>query len=271
MAAGTVVALHYTPSRGARVVLLTEAVIKDDWGLDGDRHARPGSSRQVVLVAAEVLDALGIIPGDVREQLCVRGMGEIAIGDILEIGDVRLEVTGPRVPCRVMDKVRPGLKDELKGRGGWCLRVRGGGTIAIGDRITADRAIGDPQWITDYRRALGEWEASPPEPDVPGWTFNHRIAHFIAWNERALARIAALGGGAPDEHFSQAEIDAFNASATSELVDTNGTPKVGLWDRLDTSATALVDLARAHPEHAQGWLNSLAAHFREHATASCPS
>src|SRR5947207_14779566 len=102
MAAGTLVAVHVTPARGAAVVPSTAAVITDDWGIDGDHHARPGSSRQVVLVTAEILDALHLESGTVREQLCIRGPGETATGDAPRLGSARLEVTGPSGASRLM-------------------------------------------------------------------------------------------------------------------------------------------------------------------------
>ena len=58
MSDGRVTGVHRTPARGLPLVRLDEAVVREDWGVEGDRHARPSSRRQVVLVAGEVLDEL---------------------------------------------------------------------------------------------------------------------------------------------------------------------------------------------------------------------
>jgi MOSC domain-containing protein YiiM len=156
---GRVVGLHRTPQTKLPPERIDEAVVVADFGIEGDRHARPGSSRQVVLTQREVLDELGLAAGATREQLTVSGLGAtLAAGDVLEIGTVRLELVRPRVPCRVMDKVRPGLRAELEGRGGWCARVLAGGTLRCGDVVTVG-SLADPPWLADYRLASA---SSPP-------------------------------------------------------------------------------------------------------------
>ena len=74
-ATGKLVALQRTPSRRASPVPLDQVEVRADWGVEGDRHARPGSGRQVVVVEGEVLDDLDLVPGQLREQLTVTGMG----------------------------------------------------------------------------------------------------------------------------------------------------------------------------------------------------
>lgn len=266
MSAGRVVGLHRTPAAKLPVERLDEAVVITDFGIEGDRHARPGSSRQVVLTQREVLDALGLAPGATREQLTVSGFDALRGGDVLEIGDVRLELVRPRVPCRVMDKVRPGLRAELEGRGGWCARVLAGGRVRPGDVVTLG-AVSDPPWLGDYRTASARWEASAfttgPATD-DGWPSPEaRLAHLVAWEERAVARIAELAAGGdvtalpPPPH---TDIDAFNAAAVDRLLGGG----VNLWDAHDASSTAVLIAARRWPEHAEAWVRSLTGHYREH-------
>jgi MOSC domain-containing protein YiiM len=109
-------------------------------GLDGDRHSRPGSDRQVLLVEAEVLDRLGLAPGTVREQVTVRGLSleALADGQRLGIGSAGFEVAGPCAPCARMDEIRPGLRRVLEGQRGRFLRVTRTGTFGIGDPIVPE-------------------------------------------------------------------------------------------------------------------------------------
>jgi len=53
----------------------------------------------------------------------------------LRIGEVRLQVSEICHPCDQLEKVRPGLRREMRGRRGMLCRVLEGGTIRRGDTI----------------------------------------------------------------------------------------------------------------------------------------
>ena len=265
MSTGRVVGLHRTPGPRLPPQRLDEATVVADFGIEGDRHARPGSSRQVVLTRREVLDELRLAAGATREQLTISGLGELAAGDVLAMGSsVRLELVRPRVPCRVMDGVRPGLRAELEARGGWCARVLDGGTLRLGDVVTVG-SLEDPPWLVDYLAASAAWEAAAfttgPATD-DGWaTPEARLAHLIGWEERAAACIveaATRAAGAAPVSQAPIDIDAWNAAAVDRLAGTD------LWTAHDDASTAVLDAARRWPAHAEAWVRSLAAHYREH-------
>jgi len=110
-----------------------------DHGLEGDRHAKKGSPRQVLLADAEVIAAEGLVPGDIRENLAIEGLpvDGLPAGTRLRVGDaVVLRVTGPCEPCGFLEKVRPGLRARLEGRRGTLATVETGGTIRAGDAVT---------------------------------------------------------------------------------------------------------------------------------------
>jgi len=140
--AATVVALHVCPAARAPMRPLERVRALEERGLEGDRNARSGGRRQVLLVEQEVLDSLGLAPGDIREQVTVRGLdlGRLAFGSRLQVGDAVLEVTGPCAPCERMDELRPGLMEALEGRRGRFVRVVVPGSLAVGDAVT----IGPP-------------------------------------------------------------------------------------------------------------------------------
>ncbi len=116
---------------------VAEARAIENRGLEGCAHGRPGSRRQVLLMDMETLDAMGIVPGAVKENITTRGLPvqKLKVGQHLRAGKALLEVTTPCHPCARMNEIRPGLEDELRGRRGMLCRVIEGGAIVRGDRI----------------------------------------------------------------------------------------------------------------------------------------
>jgi len=135
-----VVALHLSTARREPLQSPARVSALANHGLDGDRHARPNSRRSVLLVEAETLEALGLHPGDVREQVTTIGLGldTLATGTRLRIGDAVLEVGQPCAPCSRMDELRPGLRQTLEGRRGRFARVVEPGSFAVGDPIVTE-------------------------------------------------------------------------------------------------------------------------------------
>lgn len=114
------------------------AVFVRDGGIEGDAHGRPKSRRQVLLIEAETLDALGLPPGAVKENVTTRGIDLMSLprDTRLALGsDVVLWITGPCAPCALMNDVRPGLEEELRGRRGVLAWVEAGGTVRVGDPV----------------------------------------------------------------------------------------------------------------------------------------
>ncbi len=138
---GKVVALHVSevPRQPMANVQTAEAVA--NLGLKGDRHAKEGSLRQVLVMDAETLDSLGLSPGDIKENITVQGIDlpSLQAGQQVVLGDeATLEVTMPCEPCDRLDEVREGLEQELQGRRGMLARVVRGGVIQVGDTVKAD-------------------------------------------------------------------------------------------------------------------------------------
>jgi MOSC domain-containing protein YiiM len=106
-------------------------------------------------------------PGAFGENLTVDGLDEDAacIGDVLEIGAVRLEVSQPRQPCATLAR-RHQVPDMItvvhrNGRSGWYLRVLSEGVLQAGQSIrVADRP--NPAW--PVRRAAEVMRVRPRDP-----------------------------------------------------------------------------------------------------------
>jgi MOSC domain-containing protein YiiM len=109
----------------------------EDSGLEGCAHARSGSQRQVLLMDSETLELMELQPGIIRENITTRGINVngLPIGQRLRVGDALLEVSLPCTPCDLLEKIRPGLRRELRGRRGMLCRVVAGGVIRTGDAI----------------------------------------------------------------------------------------------------------------------------------------
>jgi MOSC domain-containing protein YiiM len=133
----TVIALHLSKSSRAPLVAVPRVNAVLETGLEGDRHAKPKSRRQVLLVEQEVLEEFSLAPGAIREQVTVRGLelDKLVFGARIRVGDALLEVAGPCHPCARMDEVKPGLQKELVGRRGRFVRVVKAGSFAVGDTL----------------------------------------------------------------------------------------------------------------------------------------
>ena len=115
-----------------------KATAIENLGIEGDRHALPDSSRQVLLIERETLEELNLEPGAIKENITTANIGlmKLQSKQQLKIGDnVILEITKPCSPCSRMEEIRPGFIKEIAGRRGMLARVIKGGAIGEGDNI----------------------------------------------------------------------------------------------------------------------------------------
>jgi len=129
--------LFRAPKKHVPMEELREARILADFGLEGCAHAQPTSSRQILLLDRETLEAMELQPGILRENITTEGLNvnSLEIGQRLRMGKAMLEVTMVCTPCNQMERIRPGLRKELWGRRGMLCRVLEGGVIRLGDLI----------------------------------------------------------------------------------------------------------------------------------------
>src|ERR1700746_1903253 len=129
--------LFRAPKKHYPMEELSEVRALDDTGFEGCAHARHGRSRQVLLVDRETLEAMNLMPGMIRENITTDGLNVngLRIGQLLRVGEARLEVNEVCKPCDLLEAIRPGLRKELWGRRGMLCRVLEGGVIRRGDSI----------------------------------------------------------------------------------------------------------------------------------------
>ena len=129
--------LFICPAHGQPVRPVSEAMAVPDWGFEGCAHARRASKRQVLMIDAESLSEMDLLPGQAKENVLTVGLNVRALqgGQRLRIGQALLEVTIPCTPCNMFEAIRPGLEAAMRGKRGMLCRVIEGGRMRPGDRI----------------------------------------------------------------------------------------------------------------------------------------
>ena len=139
----TVVGLHLHERHGEHPRAVDEVVGRVGGGLEGDSHARR-VKRAVVVVDRSVHEALGLQPGDLREQITTAGLPGVSVlapDTELRIGGLTLRVNGECAPCTHIGEML-GVDDvlafqaALEGRrGAECTVVAVEGPVRIGDAV----------------------------------------------------------------------------------------------------------------------------------------
>lgn len=148
---GEVVSLHITPSREAPTRSVESVHAVPGRGLEGDRYFyargtfsdRPGPSRELTLIEAEVIEALArdnelrIEPSDARRNIVTRGapLGHL-VGQEFRVGKVRVRGVRLCEPCAHLEGLtQRGVLAALVHRGGLRVQILTEGEIRVGDRI----------------------------------------------------------------------------------------------------------------------------------------
>lgn len=141
---GRLAGIAWREAKRAPMQELTSAEISPAGGVGADYRGRPGK-RQVTVIAARAWQAacreLGTdLPWITRRaNLLVEDMDlPQKTGDVLQIGEVRLQITMEVDPCSRMEEQHAGLQAALSSgwRGGVACTVLQGGRVALGDEVT---------------------------------------------------------------------------------------------------------------------------------------
>ena len=75
--------------------------------------------------------------GVIDENVVVDDLDVMSLteGQQLRLGEALVAVTIPCEPCVQMNRVRPGLKEALKGRRGMFVKVVAPGAVRVGDSV----------------------------------------------------------------------------------------------------------------------------------------
>jgi MOSC domain-containing protein YiiM len=109
-------------------------------GLEGDRHFHEEGApagQALTLVAAEVVDEVGLQPGETRRQLTVRDVDvNSLVGKRFRVGEAECFGVELCEPCRHLEEMtRPGIIQKLTHRAGINADILAGGVIRVGDPV----------------------------------------------------------------------------------------------------------------------------------------
>ena len=144
---GTLQQIWLKTGRGKPMIAVNKTRAISNQGLEGG--VSEASHRQVTVLAveswaaAEATLGLSVDPSLRRANLLVTGVDLTEpTGRVLQVGDLRLEITGETKPCLQMNAVTEGLRTALEPhwRGGVHGVVLGDATLRVGDEVT---------WIND--------------------------------------------------------------------------------------------------------------------------
>ena len=139
---GKIMAVCLSEKKGTQKKNVHEAVVREDWGIEGDAHAGKWH-RQVSLLSYEVIEAFKakgapITDGAFGENLIVSGFDfkNLPVGTRFACNDVILEMTQIGKECHHGFAIFQKMGDCIMPREGVFARVIRGGRIKAGDEMT---------------------------------------------------------------------------------------------------------------------------------------
>ncbi|MPY26394.1 MOSC domain-containing protein [Shewanella psychropiezotolerans] len=140
----TLIAIGFKPIKQKPMTLVTKANVTCNHGVEQDFFGRPGK-RQVTVMSKEQWQTVcaelnTMLPWTTRRaNLLVEGLSftPAHVGKILQIGELKLEITGETDPCKKMEIAHAGLEAALRPdwRGGVTCRVLNDAEINTGDSV----------------------------------------------------------------------------------------------------------------------------------------
>src|SRR6202012_2150545 len=141
---GRVTWLGLRPERRAPMKVAGARQLEPCRGVSGYRYSKPDGNRQVTLIGAENLAAIGaflgmasVDPEAVRRNIVIEGLNLLALKERrFRIGEAILQTTGECHPCSRMEEILGvGGYNAMRGQGGITARVIEGGRVAVGDPV----------------------------------------------------------------------------------------------------------------------------------------
>ena len=138
-----IIAVCLSKEKGAKKVIVTEGILREDYGFISDAHADCCTHRQVSLLAIESIKKIrnlgfDVGPGDFAENLTTEGidLASIPVGTRLSIGkEVILELTQIGKECHTGCAIFQQIGKCIMPKEGVFARVIRGGLIKAGDQI----------------------------------------------------------------------------------------------------------------------------------------
>ena len=138
-----VVSINISDRKGVRKKPVEEAVLRTDYGIEGDAHASSEWHRQVSLLALESIKkmqemGLDVHPGDFAENITTEGIDLVSLplGTRLRIGrDIIGEVSQIGKECHTRCAIYYQAGDCVMPKEGIFIKVIQGGIVRTGDTV----------------------------------------------------------------------------------------------------------------------------------------
>jgi len=139
-----VVSINISDRKGVRKKPVEEAVLRTDYGIEGDAHASSEWHRQVSLLALESIRkmqdmGLDVHPGDFAENITTEGIDLISLplGTRIQIGrDILGEVSQIGKECHTRCAIYYQAGDCVMPKEGIFIKVIQGGIVRTGDTVS---------------------------------------------------------------------------------------------------------------------------------------
>ena len=139
-----VVSVNISDKKGMRKKPAEEAVLKAEYGIEGDAHASSEWHRQVSLLALESINkmrekGLDVSPGDFAENITTEGIDLVSlpVGTKMQIGDeVVGEVSQIGKECHTRCAIYYQAGDCVMPKEWIFIRVLRGGKVRAGDSVS---------------------------------------------------------------------------------------------------------------------------------------
>ncbi|RMG02660.1 MAG: MOSC domain-containing protein [Nitrospirae bacterium] len=137
-----VLSINISDRKGVRKKAVSEAVIKDNFGIEGDAHASSEWHRQVSLLAMESIKkmqemGLDVGPGDFAENITTEGIDllSLPVGTRLTLGEIEAEVTQIGKTCHSRCAIYHQAGDCVMPKEGIFIKIIKGGKLRVGDPV----------------------------------------------------------------------------------------------------------------------------------------
>jgi len=140
---GKIVSINISDKKSVRKKPVKEAILKTDFGIEGDAHASSKWHRQVSLLALESIrkmqdKGLKVNPGDFAENITTEGINlpKLPVGTKMTIGEnIEVEVSQIGKKCHTRCEIYNQAGDCIMPKEGIFVKVLKGGKIREGDEI----------------------------------------------------------------------------------------------------------------------------------------
>lgn len=139
---GIVVSINISKNKGTTKQSIKEAMVIENYGIEGDAHASSHWHRQISLLALESIQkmmdkGLTLNYGDFAENITTKGIEllSLPVGTKLQIGEVILEITQHGKSCHSKCEIFKIVGNCIMPKEGIFAKVLKGGKIKVGDEI----------------------------------------------------------------------------------------------------------------------------------------